>query len=92
MPHPIRVHPGTVWWKSSPLSYGSRQTGDSGVISTYLSISILKTDSVLDSWKIFLLFTKEYTPILGPTKPPIHWVPVALFLEVGRTTGHEVDY
>ena len=34
MPQPTRVYPGTVWWKSSPLNPGSRQTGISGVAST----------------------------------------------------------
>jgi len=40
--------------------------------------------------RIFL-FTTTSRPVLGPTQPPIQWVPGALSLEVKRS-GREADH
>jgi len=41
--------------------------------------------------KDFLLFTTASRPVLGPTQPPIEWIPGCLSLGVKRP-GHEADY
>jgi len=37
------------------------------------------------------LFTTAFRPVMGPTKPPIQWAPVALSLGVKRL-GLEADH
>jgi len=40
---------------------------------------------------VFFLFATAAIPALGPTEPPIHWVPVALSLGL-KQLGCEADH
>jgi hypothetical protein len=51
---------------------------------------ITATGYVLDDCGMFLFFT-AFSPALGPTKPPIQWVPGALSPELKRP-GREADH
>jgi hypothetical protein len=53
------------------------------------TIGVLGADSQ-QGLGIFI-FTTMYRMALGPTKPPIQWVPGALSLEV-KQPGHEADH
>jgi hypothetical protein len=47
--------------------------------------------SISGMGKDIFLFSAASRPCLGPTQPPIQWVPETVFLEVKRA-GHEADH
>jgi hypothetical protein len=55
-----------------------------------LQFSIFSVDDSQQGLGIFL-FTTASTTALGPTQPPIQWVPGALSMRV-KQPGHEADH
>jgi hypothetical protein len=88
--HSRLAHPNNIWWRVQITN----------LLSTVIAQSVLRwpmgcTIGVLgfDSRRglgIFLFTTASRTA-LGPTQPPIQWVPGALSLEVKRP-GREADH